>query len=93
MTIMTSRSLIETVRVRSGRAPLWHLHLRRLWPAAGRSASPFRWNSRCPPAGADRVHRSLWGVARGVQVNEREVGATVEPVRLVTLERRTALSS
>ena len=74
-------TLIETVRVRDGRAPLWHLHLRRLVESCRALGVPF------PPAfevptGADRVHRLAAG-PRGLQVSERAVGSTA-PVQLVT---------
>ncbi|MFL5521897.1 MAG: aminotransferase class IV, partial [Gemmatimonadales bacterium] len=74
-------TLIETVRVRDGRAPLWYLHLRRLVESCRALGVPF------PPAfevptGADRVHRIAVG-AKGLQVTERPVGSTA-PVWLVT---------
>jgi len=74
-------TLIETVRVREGRAPLWHLHLRRLVESCRALGVPF------PPAfevptGADRVHRIAVG-PKGLQVTERPVGSTA-PVWLVT---------
>lgn len=74
-------TLIETVRVREGRAPLWHLHLRRLVESCRALGVPF------PPAfevpiGADRVHRLAVG-PKGLQVTERPVGSTA-PVWLVT---------
>ena len=74
-------TLIETVRVRDGRAPLWHLHLRRLVESCRALGVPF------PPAfdvpsGADRVHRIAVG-PKGLQVTERPVGSTA-PVWLVT---------
>jgi branched-subunit amino acid aminotransferase/4-amino-4-deoxychorismate lyase len=74
-------TLLETVRVREGRAPLWHLHLRRLVESCRALGVPF------PPAfevptGADRVHRIAVG-PKGLQVTERPVGSTA-PVWLVT---------
>jgi branched-subunit amino acid aminotransferase/4-amino-4-deoxychorismate lyase len=74
-------TLIETVRVREGRAPLWYLHLRRLVESCRALGVPF------PPAfevpsGADRVHRIAVG-PKGLQVTERPVGSTA-PVWLVT---------
>ena len=74
-------TLIETVRVRDGRAPLWYLHLRRLVESCRALGVPF------PPAfevptGADRVHRIAVG-PKGLQVTERPVGSTA-PVWLVT---------
>jgi len=74
-------TLIETVRVRDERAPLWYLHLRRLVEGCRALGVPF------PPAfevptGADRVHRITVG-PKGLQVSERPVGSTA-PVWLVT---------
>jgi branched-subunit amino acid aminotransferase/4-amino-4-deoxychorismate lyase len=77
-----SVGLIETVRVRSGVAPLWGLHLRRLLRSCRELGIPFPREFAVPAGGADRVHR-LEVSARGVQVSEREVGS-VEPVRLAT---------
>lgn len=79
-----SPGLIETVRVRSGAAPLWGLHLRRLLRSCRELGVPFPLEFTVPAGGRDRVHR-LEVSARGVQVSEREVGS-VEPVRLVTSE-------
>ena len=77
-----SLGLIETVRVRSGVAPLWGLHLRRLLRSCRELGVPFPLEFTVPAGGSDRVHR-LEVSARGVQVSEREVGS-LEPVRLVT---------
>jgi branched-subunit amino acid aminotransferase/4-amino-4-deoxychorismate lyase len=74
--------LIETVRVRSGVAPLWGLHLRRLLRSCRELGVPFPLEFTVPAGGADRVQR-LEVSAHGVQVSEREVGS-VEPVRLIT---------
>jgi branched-subunit amino acid aminotransferase/4-amino-4-deoxychorismate lyase len=74
-------TLIETVRVREGRAPLWHLHLRRLVESCRALGVPFP-PAFDVPAGADRVHRIAVG-PKGMQVTERPVGSTA-PVWLVT---------
>jgi branched-subunit amino acid aminotransferase/4-amino-4-deoxychorismate lyase len=74
-------TLIETVRVRDGRAPLWHLHLRRLVESCRELGVPFPPAFEVP-AGADRVHRIAVG-PKGLQVTERAVGSTA-PVWLVT---------
>jgi branched-subunit amino acid aminotransferase/4-amino-4-deoxychorismate lyase len=74
-------TLIETVRVREGRAPLWHLHLRRLVESCRALGVPFP-PAFDVPAGADRVHRIAVG-PKGLQVTERPVGSTA-PVWLVT---------
>jgi branched-subunit amino acid aminotransferase/4-amino-4-deoxychorismate lyase len=75
-------SLIETVRVLNGRAPLWHLHLRRLVGSCKALGVPFPGEFAVPGGGGDRVQRIVVG-PRGKQVTEREVGP-VHPVRLVT---------
>ena len=77
-----SLSLIETVRVLSGRAPLWHFHLRRLVASCKALGIPFPGEFAVPAGGADRIHRIVVG-PRGKQVTEREVGP-LHPVRLVT---------
>ncbi|HEX5385760.1 MAG TPA: aminotransferase class IV [Gemmatimonadales bacterium] len=79
-------TLIETIRVRNGTAPLWGLHLRRLVRSCRELGVPFPAEFAVPAGGADRVHRlevtGRGGKAR-VSVSERRVGQT-EPVRLVT---------
>lgn len=79
---MMGPTLIETVRVRNGEAPLWGLHLRRLYRSCKALGVPAPLELEVPGGGADRVHR-LEVDARGVRVSEREVGSP-EPVRLVT---------
>jgi len=74
-------TLIETVRVREGRAPLWYLHLRRLVESCRALGVPFPPAFEVP-AGTDRVHRIAVG-PKGLQVTERPVGSTA-PVWLVT---------
>lgn len=68
-------SLIETVRVRSGVAPLWYLHLRRLASSCKALGVPLPGELPTPAGGADRVHRLEVG-PRGLQVSERPVGGT-----------------
>jgi branched-subunit amino acid aminotransferase/4-amino-4-deoxychorismate lyase len=73
-------SLIETVRIRNGVAPLWHLHLRRLASSCKALGVPLPAELPTPSGGPDRVHRLEVG-PRGLHVTERAVGAT-EPVTL-----------
>jgi branched-subunit amino acid aminotransferase/4-amino-4-deoxychorismate lyase len=80
--MLKTPSLIETVRVRDGRAPLWHLHLRRLVASCRTLGVPFPLEFEVPSGGTDRVQRIVVGM-KGKQVTEREVGS-VEPVRLIT---------
>ena len=75
-------SLIETVRIRNGVAPLWYLHLRRLASSCKALGVPLPGELPTPSGGADRVHRLEVG-PRGLQVSERSVGST-DPVSLVT---------
>ena len=76
-------ALIETVRVRGGRAPLWYLHLRRLARSCKALGVPFPPVLRVPEGGADRVHRFEVG-PKGVSLAERQVPAPA-PVHLVTV--------
>lgn len=73
-------SLIETVRIRNGVAPLWYLHLRRLASSCKALGVPLPGELLTPAGGPDRVHRLEVG-PRGLQVSERSVGGT-EPVSL-----------
>ncbi len=73
--------LIETVRVRSGIAPLWPLHLARLRRSAAELGIPLPRRIE-PPAGPDRVVRLEAGPG-GITLGDRAVGAT-RPVRLAT---------
>ncbi len=75
-------TLIETVRIRGGAAPLWYLHLRRLATSCRALGVPIPADLPTPEGGADRVHRLLVS-RRGVVAGERPVGSTA-PVRLVT---------
>jgi branched-subunit amino acid aminotransferase/4-amino-4-deoxychorismate lyase len=73
-------SLIETVRIRDGVAPLWYLHLRRLAGSCKALGIPLPGELITPGGGADRIHRLEVG-PRGVKLSERSVGSTA-PVRL-----------
>jgi len=74
-------SLIETVRIRDGVAPLWYLHLRRLASSCKALGVPLPGELATPSGGPDRVHRLEVG-PRGLEVSERAVGGT-GPVSLV----------
>src|SRR2546428_14066055 len=52
-------TLIETVRIRNGAAPLWHLHVRRLATSCRALGVPIPVELITPEGGADRVHRLL----------------------------------
>ena len=75
-------TLIETVRVRNGEAPLWGLHLRRLVASCRTLGIPFPTSFSVPGGGPDRVHRLEVG-PRGMTVSEREAGSA-RPVHLRT---------
>jgi branched-subunit amino acid aminotransferase/4-amino-4-deoxychorismate lyase len=75
-------TLIETVRIRGGAAPLWHLHVRRLATSCRALGVPIPTELITPEGGADRVHRLLVS-RRGLVAGERPVGS-LAPVRLVT---------
>jgi branched-subunit amino acid aminotransferase/4-amino-4-deoxychorismate lyase len=75
-------SLIETVRIRNGVAPLWYLHLRRLGSSCKALGVPLPGELPTPSGGPDRIHRLEVG-PRDLQVSERAVGGT-DPVSLVT---------
>jgi branched-subunit amino acid aminotransferase/4-amino-4-deoxychorismate lyase len=75
-------TLIETVRVRNGAAPLWYLHVRRLATSCRALGVPIPTELITPEGGADRVHRLLVS-RRGLVVGERPVGS-LAPVRLIT---------
>ncbi|MGH7581229.1 MAG: aminotransferase class IV, partial [Gemmatimonadales bacterium] len=74
-------SLIETVRIRNGVAPLWYLHLRRLASSCKALGVPLPGELPTPSGGGDRVRRLEVG-PRGLEVSERAVGST-DPVSLV----------
>ena len=75
-------TLIETVRIRNGAAPLWYLHVRRLATSCRALGVPIPTELITPEGGADRVHRLLVS-RRGLVVGERPVGS-LAPVRLIT---------
>ena len=75
-------TLIETIRMRNGAAPLWYLHVRRLATSCRALGVPIPRNLPTPEGGADRVHRLLVS-KRGVVTGERSVGSAA-PVRLIT---------
>ena len=77
----TPPSLIETMRIRNGEAPLWYLHLRRLAVSCKALGIPLPGVLEVPKGGTDRVYRLEVGM-RGMQVSERLVGPTT-PVKLV----------
>ena len=77
----TPPSLIETIRIRNGEAPLWYLHLRRLAVSCKALGIPLPGVLEVPKGGTDRVYRLEVGM-RGMQVSERLVGPTT-PVKLV----------
>ncbi len=73
--------LIETVRVREGRAPLWPLHSARVNRSAGMLGVELP-DLAPPVGGVDRVVRYAIEAGR-VTLSERDVGS-VAPVHLVT---------
>ncbi|MEO8199572.1 MAG: aminotransferase class IV [Gemmatimonadota bacterium] len=74
-------TLIETVRVVNGTAPLWTLHLARIQRSC--AALGFAFPTLVPPQrGPDRVCRYEIS-PDGVRVSEREPGPTA-PVRIIT---------
>lgn len=75
-------TLLETIRLRNGLAPLWYLHLRRLVESCRALGVPFPGELLVPEQGSDRVHRLEVGM-RGVQATERPVGLS-DPVWLAT---------
>ena len=78
----TPPSLIETIRIRNGAAPLWYLHLRRLAVSCKALGVPLPGVLEIPQGGNDRVYRLEVGM-RGMQVSERLAGPPT-PVKLVT---------
>jgi branched-subunit amino acid aminotransferase/4-amino-4-deoxychorismate lyase len=73
--------LIETMRIRSGLAPLWYLHIRRLATSCKALGIPLPGELPPPEGGSDRTVRWEIGM-RGVQESERLV-EPVEPVKLI----------
>jgi branched-subunit amino acid aminotransferase/4-amino-4-deoxychorismate lyase len=79
--VIRTPSLIETVRIRNGVAPLWYLHLRRLASSCKALGVPLPGELLTPSGGPDRIHRLEVG-PRGLEVAERTVGS-IAPVSLV----------
>jgi branched-subunit amino acid aminotransferase/4-amino-4-deoxychorismate lyase len=78
---MVIPTLIETMRVEGGRAPLWHLHVRRMSESCLALGVPLP-RALTVPHGADRVLRWEIGPA-GIQECERPLPAPA-PLRLIT---------
>lgn len=74
-------TLLETVRIIDGRAPLWPLHLARLHRSAAELGVPVPELS-APTGGDDRIVR-LAVSAAGVEVSEREL-PEIAPIALAT---------
>ena len=85
-------SLIETVRIRNGVAPLWYLHLRRLAASCKALGVPLPGELLTPSGGADRIHRLEVGL-HGVQLSERPVGSTAPVASSPTPFRKAKLMS
>lgn len=84
----TPPSLIETVRIRNGTAPLWYLHLRRLAASCRATGVPLPGELITPGGGSDRIHRLEVGPG-GARLEERPVGSTAPVVlALATVEHR-----
>ena len=77
-------TLIETIRVRNGVAPLWYLHLRRLSESCRTLGVPFPLKMHVPSGGPDRVVRLEVGPG-GMSVNERPLELSAS-VRLATVK-------
>jgi len=74
-------TLIETMRVQAGRAPLWYLHVRRLSESCLALGVPLPLKLEVP-SGPDRVLR--WDVSsRGIEASERP-HPSASPLRLIT---------
>lgn len=78
---MSTRRLLETVRVRDGAAPLWPLHHERLMRSAAALGLPLP-PLEPPSGGEDRAVRYEVSV-HGVEITERPVGDT-GPIALVS---------
>jgi branched-subunit amino acid aminotransferase/4-amino-4-deoxychorismate lyase len=74
-------TLIETIRVRNGTAPLWYLHIRRLATSCKALGVPLPGELPPPAGGSDRVYRLEVGM-RGAHASERLVGPS-DPVKLI----------
>lgn len=76
-------TLIETVRIRNGVAPLWYLHLRRLSESCRALGVPFPLRFDVPAGGPDRVVKIEVG-PRGMTVSERPLVLSTS-VKLATV--------
>lgn len=76
-------TLIETIRVRNGVAPLWYLHMRRLSESCRTLGVPFPLRFDVPSGGPDRVVKLEVG-PNGVTVTERALELSTS-VRLATV--------
>jgi branched-chain amino acid aminotransferase len=77
-------TLIETIRIRNGVAPLWYLHLRRLSESCRALGVPFPLRMDVPSGGPDRVVKLEVG-PRGMVVTERALELSTT-VRLATVK-------
>lgn len=77
-------TLIETIRIRNGVAPLWYLHLRRLSESCRTLGVPFPLKMEVPQGGPDRVVRLEVG-PKGMTVTERPLELSTS-VRLATVQ-------
>jgi len=80
---MNIPTLIETMRLRNGVAPLWYLHLRRLSESCRALGVPFPLKMEVPAGLPDRVRRLEVG-PKGMSVTERPLEQTAG-VRLATV--------
>jgi len=76
-------TLIETIRLRNGVAPLWYLHLRRLSESCRTLGVPFPLKMDVPAGGPDRVVKLEVGPG-GMVVTERPLELSMS-VRLATV--------
>lgn len=76
-------TLIETIRLRNGVAPLWYLHLRRLSESCRTLGVPFPLKMDVPAGGPDRVVKLEVGPG-GMVVTERPLELSTS-VRLATV--------
>lgn len=77
-------TLIETIRIRNGVAPLWYLHLRRLSESCRTLGVPFPLKMDVPSGGPDRVVKLEVG-PNGMVVTERPLELSTS-VRLATVK-------
>jgi branched-chain amino acid aminotransferase/4-amino-4-deoxychorismate lyase len=76
-------TLIETVRIKGGAAPLWYLHVRRLSESCRQLGVPFPLKMDVPAGGPDRVVKLEVGPG-GMTVTERPLELSTS-VRLATV--------